>query len=720
MQKKKFFVRYFLLLAVFLFAVFIYSGLLLNMQIANAGEYQRIPRTTYTRNFVVPAVRGEIYDRNGVPIVTNKIINNIVIDGTKMTRAEYVGVIVALTEKIKFYGGTVRDTTLPVVSIEPVRGTDGAARYSYSTVLATSQQRRNWLNRFLAANGLDANISAGELVEFLTGKYRLDEHMPPGERDQSVFMTVLGICYDIDRLDVLAGSNTYAISQNVSNALAAAIKENAHNLPGAEIIPDYERVYHFPSTAPHVIGRTGRITPGLEEHYLSLGYPRDAVVGISGAEFAFEEYLRGSSGILQRIYDQDHNLIGEQWLVDRAGNTREPSAGKNVYLTLDIKLQQVAEYSLANTIQRIHGLAAGFEEPGVNGADANAGAAAVIDPDTGEVLALATYPSYDINAFRNPEELDRLNADQNQPFTNRATSGLYEPGSVFKIITSVAALGSGSLTTGERIRDRGIYDAYEGYQPACWRWHRHQMSCGTINVSQALEVSCNYFYFTVAERMGINNLNEYSRKLGLGERTGIEIWDTPGILASPEYAVSRGLMWRGGDLLQASIGQSYNLFSPLQTAVMLGAVVNGGDRYKSTLLLKVEEFGVKNEDNIYYMLNPELIESAGISAANLNAVLHGMERVTEPGGTAAVLRFPSSVRLYSKTGTAQTGEGRSSNGTFVAHAQSGGSKISMSIVIERGSRGTWAGYVAEDVVAYYFGYRSFEDAMGIETEQATP
>ena len=704
MQKKKFFIRYFSLLIIFILAVFWYGGTLLNMQIANAEEYQRKIRTTYTETFVVPAVRGEIFDRNGTPLVTNRNIYNIVIDGPKMPKKDYVGILIGLINEIAFYNGELKEDEFPVMLIESAGSRE--AHYSYSM---KSENDRPRLDRFLTKNKLNINTSADELVAFLAAKYNLDEYMPAdenGERDLKLFRTVLGICYDIDRQDVLAGSNVYEISHNISRVLMAAIKENSHNYPGAEVWPSYERIYNIPASAPHILGTIGQITAENKDYYLERGYSLDATVGRSGAEYAFEEYLRGVDGLRERTYDQDGNLLDEKFI-------KEPVAGKDVYLTLDIKLQQVAEYSLEKTIGRIHSLAktGKYGDPETNGADANAGATAVINPNTGEVLAIATYPSFDIStAYSDTEAYKELRDNPDKPFLNRATMGEYAPGSVFKIVTATAALNHGDLSFGERIYDWGKYTKYAGYQPTCWHY---PYSHGSINVTQAIQESCNYFFYTVGERVGISVLDEYARHLGLGEYTGIEIAETRGVLASPQFAESIGEVWSDGQVLGAAIGQSYNVFSPLQISTMLGSFLNGGQRYKATLLLCVKEYG---SDYIYYAPAPEIIDSVEISEVNYNAVKQGLGNVIELG-TAAGLFNDLPVRVGGKTGTVEIHVGKSSeNATFAAFAPYSKPEISMSVVIEKGSRGTWAGFVAEDVLAYYFGQKTFAEVMGLPSE----
>jgi penicillin-binding protein 2 len=713
MSKKKNLIRYSVIAGIFIIAVFIYGGRLLNMQIANAEQYQRpVSIIAYRESFVIPAIRGEIFDRYGVPLVTNQHIFTLTVDGAKIPKAGRFSPladtehILNLINLIYLHGGEIVPHKLPVIAIANENG----IRYSYN--METSN--RNFI-RFLDDNEMPPSISADELVSRLSAKYRLDELMPPEERDYELFLTVLGICYDIDREKIVPNQNRFLISENISEALIKAVSENAHNYRGAEIIQDFQRIYHVPHSAPHLIGRVGQITAEQWPRYKEMGYPMNAKVGLNGVEAAFEEYLRGWDGLLWRAYDREGNIIEESYVNPHTGIEQKPIPGKNVYLTIDIKLQQVAEYSLPKTINRIHAEAAKTPNPEINGADAKAGAVSIINL-RGEVLALATYPSYNLETF-NEDFAELREREEDSPMTNRALQGRYAPGSVFKVVTSIAALGSNHLRTDEHIFTRGIYTQYEGYQPACWRWHLFGgSSChGSINVGEALKVSCNYFYFVVAERMAaaspgdIQVLNSYAHRLGLGVRTGVEVGEERGVTASRAHSVANAGTWRPGDTLQSAIGQSDYLFTPIQMATMLGTVLNGGTRYENRLLLYVKEYG---SDDIYYAPEPKIADHIDISPEHLNVVKTGMNEVTDTGGTAAVLfRDLPGLTTGGKTGTAQVGASKSPNATIVLFAPYSEPEISLSVVIENGRHGTWAGFTAEDIFAYYFNYKTFNESL---------
>ena len=317
MFKKKNFIRYFIISAIFLLAVFIYGGKLLNMQIANAEQYKDKINIIYrTEKFIIPAVRGEIFDRNGVPLVTNQLIYNLEIDGAKFPRNTKAFPfrteenIINLIKLINLYGGEVVPHTLPVISI----ANGNAYNYTYSPALSESKQVRDGFYRFLSDNKMAQHISANELVNMLTAKYKLDELIPPGERTHEFFMTVLGVCYDLDKNNIISKQIRYMMCKDISERLINAVNETSHNYPGAEIMQEYKRVYHLPESAPHLIGRIGKIPEKQLEKYTELGYPMDAVVGLNGVEQAFEEYLRGWDGELWRHYDRDGNIISETYV----------------------------------------------------------------------------------------------------------------------------------------------------------------------------------------------------------------------------------------------------------------------------------------------------------------------------------------------------------------------------------------------------------------------
>ncbi len=439
----------------------------------------------------------------------------------------------------------------------------------------------------------------------------------------------------------------------------------------------FERTYYNGSVASHIIGTTGKINEAEYEQLKSDNYRINDTLGKQGVERLAEKYLRGTDGNYEM----------------------EPLPGHNVILTLDIEMQEVLEKSLERTIKFISKNGS-FK----NGEDADSGAAVVIDVRSGEVLACASYPTYDISSFN--ENYTNLISDKALPLWNRAVSGTYTPGSTFKPLVAIAALGEAKISVDETIEDLGIYSEYNDYRPRCWIWSEQRKTHGCINVTEAIENSCNYFFYEAGIRTGINNISSYAEKFGLGKLTGTGlIEETCGIVANPDNkkeiireADSQG--WYSADTLQASIGQSVNSFTPLQLANYIATIANGGTRYKLSLIKSIHS---SFDGNTIKECYPEIMEQIDIDELSLKAVLQGMKNVAEEGSAKGIFSgYP--IAIGGKTGTAQVGSKVSNNALFTAFAPFDEPEIAVCVVIEHGVRGVNAAYVAKDLFDYYFGF----------------
>lgn len=411
--------------------------------------------------------------------------------------------------------------------------------------------------------------------------------------------------------------------------------------------------------------------------YADKGYNMNDLVGKDGVEKAFEEYLHGNDGKRLITTDENGKITGELY-------TREPQPGGTVALTIDIDLQQVVEDTLASTIQ------------GMIDKDSNerGGAAAVIQVGTGEVLAMASYPTYDLETFN--QDYDELVKDERLPMFNRATQGVYAPGSTFKLCTSVAALEEGIITPSTIIEDKGIYTYYVDPQPMCWIWRQAHTTHGRINVSQAIVDSCNYFYYEVGRLTGIKKLDEYATAFGLGQSTGIEIGDVSGVLASPEWAEAHDREWTDGQTITAAIGQSYNLFTPLQLANYVATLVSGGEHYEAHLLKNVKSYDNSRIIDVY---GKGPLNDLNISDSTMAAVTKGMHDLTYDSLRSAFSRCV--VEAGAKTGSAQVGTDIA-NGTFVAYAPYDDPEIAIAIVVEKGGSGSLLANAAVDIINAWF------------------
>ena len=444
--------------------------------------------------------------------------------------------------------------------------------------------------------------------------------------------------------------------------------------------------------AAHVLGR---LSPIYQEDwvgdpdngivgYRDKGYSMDALVGESGVEKAFEEYLHGENGTKLITTTSDGQITGEFY-------TKEPKPGNTVALTLDIDLQEDVEKALSKTIGDM------TEADGIR----RGGAAVVVGVGSGEVLALASYPTYDISKW--DEIYDTLASDdEGAPLFNRAIGGTYAPGSTFKPCTAVAALESGVITPSTTILDRGIYDYYSSPQPRCWIYNEYGGTHGRVNVSQAITVSCNYFFYEVGRLTGIKTLADYAKQFGLGEYTGIEIGgagsaEAKGSMATPEFAERNGLEWTDGQTLTAAIGQSYDLFTPLQLANYIATLVGNGQHYEAHLLKNVKSY---DNSSVIYAYDKAPLNTVEMSDSTLQAVKEGMHNLTT--GSLSYYFSNCVVSAGAKTGTAETGIANTNNGVFVCFAPYDDPQIAVAVVIEKGGSGAALASTAVDIVNSYF------------------
>jgi len=452
-------------------------------------------------------------------------------------------------------------------------------------------------------------------------------------------------------------------------------KAKERELHGVDIEAAATRHYNT-TYAAHILGRTGKIDPDSWESYKEKGYAYNAVVGISGAEAAFESHLRGLSGRREIITSDTGKVIQQVWL-------EEPNPGGNVALTLDITFQTAVEQALERYM--------GTLEVGED-----AGAAVAVVDMSGGVKALSSYPTYNLATFG--QDIGLLNRDEAKPMLNRAIQSAYAPGSTFKVGVAVAALENEIIEKDTIINAQGTYTVYEDYQPSCWVVAKGGAH-GKISVVEAIQESCNYFFFEVGRLLTIEKINDRMSTFGLGQSTGIELYENKGILAGPDYRDENGLdKWSPGDTLQAAIGQSDNLFTPLQICMYTTTLLNKGVRYSAHLLDRVSVY----EGDVLFEAAPAVLEDKPISDEICEIVLEGMKNVMDNGSAARIFAgYP--ITVGGKTGTAQVYSTKSDNAIMTAFAPYENPDIAVTCVIEQGYSGTKAGYSIKDVFDYYFG-----------------
>lgn len=650
--------RVYVLLGFFCAFLVLFFAVLYDAQVVHGSENRARSITSNTASETVTASRGIITDRNGKVLVSNRLAYTLVVDKSSFGKDEAAlnDAIWQLIQLCQEQGVTWNDT-LPM--------TTGSSPQLTSKSLAKS------FREYLDDNKLPTDGGSAEVLAAMRKLYKVDDSYTDAQA-----RLIVGVRYELD------GRSSYTFAEDVSTELLGRITDGKYR--GVTIKTAAARVYNT-KLAAHILGTVGAIWQ--EEWrsdestgyvgYADKGYNMNDLVGKDGVEKAFEEYLHGKDGKRLITTDENGKITGELY-------TREPQPGGTVALTIDIDLQQVVEDTLASTIQ------------GMIDKDSNerGGAAAVIQVGTGEVLAMASYPTYDLETFN--QDYDELVKDERLPMFNRATQGVYAPGSTFKLCTSVAALEEGIITPSTIIEDKGIYTYYVDPQPMCWIWRQAHTTHGRINVSQAIVDSCNYFYYEVGRLTGIKKLDEYATAFGLGQSTGIEIGDVSGVLASPEWAEAHDREWTDGQTITAAIGQSYNLFTPLQLANYVATLVSGGEHYEAHLLKNVKSYDNSRVVDVY---GKGPLNDLNISDSTMAAVTKGMHDLTYDSLRSAFSRCV--VEAGAKTGSAQVGTDIA-NGTFVAYAPYDDPEIAIAIVVEKGGSGSLLANAAVDIINAWF------------------
>ena len=653
----------------FLAAVLVFFGVMLfNYQIVNGDEYRALSVAGTAKREVVETSRGIITDRNGKVLVSNRLAYTLKFSDSDFGKDQAAcnDAVWRLIELCRAEG---------VEWIDPLPLT-AEAPYTLSTE-TPGETFINWLKSsklaYTGESTVTLTASSDEVMAALRKVYAIAD----GYTDQQARL-IAGVRYGAKI------SGGYVFAEDVPVRVISQVVDGHY--AGVSTGTSSQRVYNT-TYAAHILGRVSRIFAEDWDNYKDKGYSMDALVGKGGVEEAFESYLHGTNGVKLVTTDKNGKVTGELY-------AKEPQPGNTVALTIDLDLQKVTEDSLAEKIgsmEKRDGLTRG-------------GAAAVVSVGTGEVLALASYPTYDLSQW--DEMYDTWNKDTvGRPMFNRATDGTYAPGSTFKLCSAVAALESGIVTPSTTIVDRGIYTYYTFPQPKCWIYNSYGGTHGAVNVSQAITVSCNYFFYEVGRLMGIKTLDSYATQFGLGQHTGIEIGDSTGVLASPEYAEKIGETWTDGQTITAAIGQSYNLFTPLQLANYVATLVSGGDHYEAHLLKSAKSF---DNSSVVYAYNKAPINHVDMADSTLEAVKKGA-RGLATGSLSYVFRN-CVVDVGCKTGTAETSQ-KLTNGCFVAFAPYDDPQIAVCVVAEQGGGGANLAPVALDIINAYFSSASTTETI---------
>lgn len=672
--------RYLIFYALFAFVAVMICVRLVNLQLVDGNYYREKSNSRTVRNIELVAPRGEILDRNGRAIVSNRTAYNVYILSDRERTSRQLNKIIYNLFK------TVKAADSSIGSVIPIEVHSG--KYSFVT---DKKETEKWKKD----NGFEKSDSAHSVMETFIQRFQIEE-------DKYSMKNVLRIAST--RLNMVnrgfSMASPYLFAEDVPIREISVIKEQAESFPNVSIVTQPVRSYPYASLGAHVLGRVGLISAQEYEKNSENGYTINSRIGKDGIERYLEDYLRGENGSGSVEQSTGGYSMGQN--VEKA-----PVSGRDVNLTIDLDMQLACEAALKETIQNISS-AAGTAE---GGRDADAGSIVVIDVNSGDILAIASYPSYEITTFG--AEYNNLLKNPSKPLFNRALAGTYAPASTFKLLVSAAALEEKIITTDEKILDTGKYTYFKDYQPACWIYNQSGGGThGYVNVSEAIRDSCNVFFFDVGRRLTIEKINSYAKKFGFGQNSGIELSneEKAGVVAGPQNRKKNGGIWYPGDVCQTAIGQSDTLVTPLQLANYMATLANGGTRYRPHLIKSVEN----TDGSIAKEAAPEVLDKVKLKKENQEAILRGLRMVVTEG-TAHNAFAGCKVSVAAKTGSAQT-SGTYTNGVCVAYAPYEEPRIAIACVVEKAGSGANVAQAVRKVVDSYF---ESDDKNDIETNVLT-
>ena len=653
----------------------LYGLRLIFLQLVNGDDFKSQATNTTDYKFTVTAARGDIVDSRGERIATSVTGYNVVLNKLLMGDEDLDGMLQKIVELLRANGESWNDTLL-------ISQPDAAGNYTF-TAEAGSTRDQKALAAMKDNLGLQQYATANDVMEKLVEDYDLASYPLSWQR------TLGGIHYEM-QLQAFSNVNNFIMAENVSEATVATIKEHSLSLPGVEIVETSTRSYEQSTVLPHVLGRVGKITAekwkvtdenGQTTYPLrEKGYNMNDIIGISGLESAYEDELRGKDGV-ETITRNSDGVI-----VDTALTT-VPEPGHTVQLTIDSRFQKAVDKALAENIDMINRVY------NTGSMKAAAGAAVVLDVKDGSVLAASNYPSFDQNLYAT--QYSEYSADESLPLFNRALQGLYTPGSTFKPAVAIAALDTGLINRYSTVNCTRVYTYYKDYRPKCTQ---HGHGNGPIDVVNAIKWSCNIFFYDVGRRLTSDVYDAYAYKLGLGQRTGVEVSEATGHLTTKNdsnYMESLDI--------QAAIGQGNTVVTPVQLATYAATIANRGTRYRTHFVKAILD---SNTGEVLQETQPEVMDVIEDKGETFDLIQQGMIGVSQT--ISALANYPYTIAC--KTGTPQRSEGYYSgssyrhytNTTMIAYGPTEDAQIAIGIVVEYGGGGARAGNLMADIFNAYF------------------
>lgn len=653
----------------------LYGLRLIFLQLVNGDDFKSQATNTTDYKFTVTAARGDIVDSRGERIATSVTGYNVVLNKLLMGDEDLDGMLQKIVELLRANGESWNDTLL-------ISQPDAAGNYTFTAEEGSTRDQKA-LAAMKDNLGLQQYATANDVMEKLVEDYDLASYPLSWQR------TLGGIHYEM-QLQAFSNVNNFIMAENVSEATVATIKEHSLSLPGVEIVETSTRSYEQSTVLPHVLGRVGKITAekwkvtdenGQTTYPLrEKGYNMNDIIGISGLESAYEDELRGKDGV-ETITRNSDGVI-----VDTALTT-VPEPGHTVQLTIDNRFQKAVDKALASNIEMIN------RTYNANSTKAAAGAAVVVDVKTGAVLAASNYPSFDQNLYAT--QYSEYSADESLPLFNRALQGLYTPGSTFKPAVAIAALDTGLINRYSTVNCTRVYTYYKDYRPKCTQ---HGHGNGPIDVVNAIKWSCNIFFYDVGRRLTSDVYDAYAYKLGLGQRTGVEVSEATGHLTTKNdsnYMESLDI--------QAAIGQGNTVVTPIQLATYAATLANNGTRYRTHFVKAILD---SNTGEVLQETQPEVMDVIEDKGETFDLIQQGMIGVSQT--ISALANYPYTIAC--KTGTPQRSEGYYSGSSYrhytntmmIAYGPTEDAQIAIGIVVEYGGGGARAGNLAADIFNAYF------------------
>ena len=679
--------RMLLLIAVACVIMGLYAMRLIFLQLVNGDDFKAKATNTTDYNFTVTAARGDIVDSAGRRIATTATSYNVVLNKLLMGDRDLDAMLQQIVELLRENGESWNDTLL-------IGQPDAAGRYAFTDDDSSASDQKQ-LADMKETLGLQQYATANDVMEMLVEKNELQGFSLEWQR------VLAGIHYEMDR-QAFSNVNNFVMAENVSAATVATIKEHSLQLPGVEIVETSARSYDQSDIIPAVLGRVGKITAekwkvtdsnGQVTYPLrEKGYNMNDVLGISGLESVYEDELRGKDGVETITRNSDGVIVDTRL-------TTVPEPGHTVQLTIDSNFQRAVDKALAENIDMINRVY------NTGTMKAAAGAVVVLDVKDGSVMAASNYPSYDQNLYAS--NYSEYSSDPSLPLFNRALQGLYTPGSTFKPAVAVAALDSGLINQYSTVYCNGVYNYFKDYHPRCTR-HGHS---GNIDVVTAIKWSCNVFFYDVGRRLTSDVYDAYAYKLGLGQRTGVEVGEALGRLTTKNdsnYTASLDV--------QAAIGQGNTVVTPIQLATYAATLANNGTRYRTHFVKAILD---TNTGEVLSETKPEVMDVIEGTGNTFELVRQGMKQVPSTI-SGKISSYP--VPIACKTGTPQRSETYASgkhylNAMMVAYLPADDPQIAIGITIEYGGYGARTGDLVVDIANAYFALKDGSLAQQAEEEK---